>query len=113
VFYYAGLNQALLLNGRYQNLEYGSYAPGAPDVFLSDSQLRPLWHSSQRVYLILEGPKRAAVEKLVGGGSMHTLRAGGGKFLFSNHPLVEVEGVEVEGVEVSTDVITDTGSEER
>jgi len=34
IFFYTG-RSALLLNGRYNNLVYGSYAPGAPDVELS------------------------------------------------------------------------------
>src|SRR5205814_6822799 len=33
---------ALNLNGRYFNLEYGSYAPGAPDVFIADARLKSL-----------------------------------------------------------------------
>ena len=33
---------ALLLNGRYFNLEYGSYAPGAPNVFIDDLELKHL-----------------------------------------------------------------------
>ena len=36
VFFYAN-RTALLLNGRNNNLEYGSYAPGAPDVFIRDA----------------------------------------------------------------------------
>ena len=87
VFYYADLKEALLLNGRYQNLEYGSYAPGAPDVFLSDSQFRPLWLSQDRAYLVLEGPKVLGVTQTVGKDSMHLVKASGGKFLFTNHPL--------------------------
>jgi 4-amino-4-deoxy-L-arabinose transferase-like glycosyltransferase len=84
VFYYANLQEALLLNGRYQNLEYGSYAPGAPNVFLSDSQLPALWKGAQRVYLILEGPKVLGIEKLLGKESLHLLQSSGGKFLFTN-----------------------------
>ncbi len=35
VFFYTG-RRAWLLNGRFNNLVYGSYAPGAPDIFLDD-----------------------------------------------------------------------------
>jgi hypothetical protein len=84
VFYYADLKDALLLNGRYQNLEYGSYAPGAPNVFLSDTQLPPLWKSAQRVYLLLEGPKVLGIEKLLGKDSLHLMQSSGGKYLFTN-----------------------------
>jgi hypothetical protein len=89
VFYYADLKEALLLNGRYQNLEYGSYAPGAPNVFLSDSQFRPLWLAPERAYLVLEGPKVLGVEQTVGKDSMVLVKASGGKYLFTNHPLAE------------------------
>ncbi len=84
VFYYADLKEALLLNGRYQNLEYGSYAPGAPNVFLSDSQLPKLWKGAERVYLVLEGPKVLGIEKLLGKDALHLVKASGGKFLFTN-----------------------------
>ena len=30
----------LLLNGRWNNLEYGSYAPGAPNVFINDAEFK-------------------------------------------------------------------------
>ena len=40
---------ALLLNGRVLNLSYGSYAPGAPDVFIDDPQLKNLWQTSTTV----------------------------------------------------------------
>ena len=35
IFFYTD-RRALLLNGRVANFMYGSYAPGAPDVFLDD-----------------------------------------------------------------------------
>ena len=87
VFFYADLKRALLLNGRYNNLEYGSYAPGAPEVFIDNDQLRGLWRSHERLYLVLEGPKLAEIQKLVGPEYLHPILASGGKYLFSNHPL--------------------------
>ena len=86
VFFYADLKRALLLNGRYNNLEYGSYAPGAPEVFINDDQFRGLWRSNERFYLVLEGPKWAAIERLVGREYLHEVKASGGKYLFVNHP---------------------------
>ena len=39
VFFYTN-RRALLLNGRVNNLEYGSYAPDAPqDVFIDDARI--------------------------------------------------------------------------
>ena len=53
VFFYTH-RTALLLNGRFNNLVYGSYAPGAPDVFIDDAQFRDLWLSRKRCYIIAE-----------------------------------------------------------
>jgi len=86
VFFYADLKEALLLNGRYNNLEYGSYAPGAPNVFLNDAQLLERWKQTARAYLILEGPKVAGIEKLLGREWMHLVKTSGGKSLFTNYP---------------------------
>jgi hypothetical protein len=85
VVFYTG-EQPLLLNGRYQNLEYGAAAPNAPPVFLSDAELDVLWKSNQRYYLIgaAEGVRR--VEALVGEEHFVTVAASGGKFLVTNIP---------------------------
>jgi 4-amino-4-deoxy-L-arabinose transferase-like glycosyltransferase len=87
IFYYADLEKAYLLNGRYQNLEYGSYAPGAPNVFAADSDLDTLWKAKDRAYLVLEGPKVPHAEEILGKASMTLVKASGGKYLFTNHPL--------------------------
>lgn len=84
VFFYADLKQALLLNGRYNNLEYGSYAPGAPNVFINDAQLRDYWQAPRRAYLILEGPKLPEIESLLGRQALHLVMESGGKYLFVN-----------------------------
>jgi hypothetical protein len=84
VVFYADLKEVLLLNGRYQNLEYGSYAPGAPNVFVDDAGLTDLWRSDERTYLVLEGSKVASIEALLGKASMRLVKSSGGKFLFTN-----------------------------
>ncbi len=87
VFFYADLKQALLLNGRYQNLEYGSYAPGAPNVFLNDTELSARWNQPELYYLVLEGPKVEGVERLLGKTALHLVKESGGKYLFTNHAI--------------------------
>jgi 4-amino-4-deoxy-L-arabinose transferase-like glycosyltransferase len=88
VFFYAGPRasrpeqRALLLNGRVNNLEYGSYAPGAPDVFIHDAELARLWRQPSRYYLLIEGPQVARIEKLL--GPVRTVKAAGGKYLLTN-----------------------------
>ncbi|MBI3470501.1 MAG: glycosyltransferase family 39 protein [Candidatus Solibacter usitatus] len=83
VFFYTN-RRALLLNGRVNNLEYGSYAPGAPDVFLDDAGLARLWTGPERCYLIAASPAVLRLEKLVGKDRLRVVAASGGKFLFGN-----------------------------
>ncbi len=84
VFFYADLREAFLLNGRVNNLEYGSYAPGAPQVFVNDSQFATLWKEPQRTYLLVEKPAVPRIRKLAGPESLHLVKESGGKFLFVN-----------------------------
>lgn len=85
VFFYTN-QRALLLNGRVNNLEYGSYAPDAPSgVFINDADLSRLWPAPTRYYLLAEAPAVPHLESLVGKLALHTVAESGGKFLFSNH----------------------------
>jgi hypothetical protein len=83
VMFYANCS-ALLVNGRVTNIEYGSYAPGAPDVFLDDRQFARLWPQPERYYLVANGPAVPRFEKLVGRPALHLVKESGGKFLFTN-----------------------------
>ena len=74
----------LLLNGRWNNFEYGSNAPGSPAVFISDVALKALWPGSSRLYLIAKAEELARFDKLVGVDRVHVLQAAGGKVLISN-----------------------------
>src|SRR2546425_459331 len=85
VFFYAHRG-ALLLNGRVNNLVYGSYAPGAPDVFLDDSRLVRLWTGPERYYLVANAPAVPRFEKLLGKDRLHVTLESGGKFLLCNQP---------------------------
>jgi len=74
-----------LLNGRVNNLEYGSYAPDAPrDVFIDDGGFRSRWLSPDLYYICVEGPQVPRLAKLVGAGALHKIVESGGKFVFSN-----------------------------
>ncbi len=85
VFFYAGVRQAILLNGRVNNLEYGSYAPGAPEVFTTDENFLRLWHDPKRYYVLIEKPSLERLERLVGRSAMRLVAESGGKYLFTNH----------------------------
>jgi len=76
---------ALILNGRYFNLEYGSYAPGAPDVFIDDEQFKKLWFDARRFYLVTYAERLPDFEKLVGREQLTIVAASGGKLLLTNH----------------------------
>ena len=83
MFFYTN-RRALLLNGRVNNLEYGSYAPGAPQVFLDDAEFQRRWHTGDRYYLVAEAPAVARLERLTGREALHVVRESGGKFVFTN-----------------------------
>jgi len=87
VFFYAELDQAFLWRGRYHNLEYGSYAPGAPDVFLDDEEIKAVWNRPDLAWLIVEGPKLETVESLLGRDRVHRVLESGGKWLLANRKM--------------------------
>jgi len=76
----------LMLSTRRQNLDYGASAPGAPDVFLSDSQFATLWTSPNRYYFVANKPEAARMESLVGLEHFSTILSSGGKLLLTNTP---------------------------
>jgi 4-amino-4-deoxy-L-arabinose transferase-like glycosyltransferase len=84
VFFYAN-RTALLLNGRNNNLEYGSYAPGAPSVFIDDNKFTALWTGDSRWYLLAYGTEMPHLEQLVGRTNMHVVAENAGNYLLTNH----------------------------
>jgi len=77
-------DKCLMLNGRYFNLEYGSYAPDAPPVFINDDDFARLWSRPERWYLALSDDDLSHVQKVVTRDRLHRVAAVGGKSLFSN-----------------------------
>jgi Dolichyl-phosphate-mannose-protein mannosyltransferase len=86
VFFYTD-RTALLLNGRFNNLVYGSYAPNAPNVFLDDSQFREVWRRPERYYIFAKDTVVDHLESLVGKNQLNLLEESGGKVLLTNHPV--------------------------
>ncbi len=78
---------AWLLNGRFNNLVYGSYAPGAPDVFLDDEQWKARWLGPQRYYLVAKTTERQRFENLVGNAALIVVAESSGKMVLTNRPL--------------------------
>ena len=73
-----------ILNGRINNLEYGSYAPNAPQVFIDDHQFLDIWKGPALAYIITYDEDRKSLEKLVGSSQVHQVMRSGGKQLLSN-----------------------------
>jgi 4-amino-4-deoxy-L-arabinose transferase-like glycosyltransferase len=87
VFFYMN-RTAWLLNGRFNNLVYGSYAPGAPNVFLDDQRWKDLWLSPQRYYLVAKTEERPRFETLVGKNDLFIVAQSGGKMALTNRALI-------------------------
>ncbi len=75
----------LLLNGKWNNLEYGSNAPGVPEVFIDDTELRVLWSQPQRLYLLAKADQLARYRTLLGPRNIETLDKSGGKIILTNN----------------------------
>jgi len=86
VFFYTN-RTALLLNGRFFNLEYGAYAPGAPDVFIDDQQFRDLWLRPDRYYIVAKDSAKPRLEGLVSAANLILITASGGKAVYTNHAI--------------------------
>ena len=88
IFFYTN-RSALLLNGRFNNLVYGSYAPGAPNVFIDDAQWKMLWLQPERCYLVITREAAERLKKLVEPALLTRVAESGGKLLLTNHAGVE------------------------
>ena len=84
VFFYTN-RRAYLLNGRVNNLDYGSYAPDAPqDVFIDDAEFQR-YGTARRVLPCGRRTKAARLEQLAGKTRFHLEKFSGGKYLVTNH----------------------------
>ena len=86
VFFYTD-RTALLLNGRFFNMVYGSYEPGAADVFIDNSRFLNLWAEPDRYYLFVNERTMDQVTSILPKDKLFTVAVSGGKSLFTNHPL--------------------------
>jgi len=85
VFFYTN-RSALLLNGRFMNLEYGAYAPEAPNVFIDNSQFENLWLKPDRAYLVAKQADVPRLASIVGEDRLNVVASRGGKVVFTNNP---------------------------
>jgi 4-amino-4-deoxy-L-arabinose transferase-like glycosyltransferase len=89
IFFYTNC-PALLRNGRFNNLVYGSYAPGAPDIFIDDSQFKNIWLKPQRAYIVASESAVPGLESLVGADHLNVVAQSGGKLVLTNLPLTNM-----------------------
>ncbi len=100
IFFYTNRG-ALLRNGRFYNLEYGAYAPDAPDVFIDDAQFKNLWLKPERSYIVAKENVVPQLESLVGAVNLNLVAASGGKVVLTNHPVASSEGAPVKALGTS------------
>lgn len=86
VFFYTN-RTALLLNGRFFNMVYGSYSPGSANVFIDDSEFLRLWYGPERSYLFVSERTMNQVTSVVPKEDLNVVDVSGGKTLFTNHPI--------------------------
>jgi hypothetical protein len=80
----------LLWNGRYNNLEAGSYYPDAPHIFLTDPEFLALWKGSKRVFLFVPSEQRAAAAQRLPSAGTFLMAERGGKAVYANRPVVSM-----------------------
>lgn len=76
----------LIYNGRYNNLEAGSYYPDAPHIFLTDADFPALWQSAQRVFLFVPEEQREAARQRLPAATTYLAAESGEKAVYVNHP---------------------------
>ncbi|MGB9436154.1 MAG: hypothetical protein WBQ89_28150, partial [Candidatus Acidiferrum sp.] len=77
---------ALLWNGRRNNLEYGSYAPGSPSVFIDDREFLSRWNSHDRYYVLTTESGGRHLQETAPSDRLFLVAESGTKSLYSNQP---------------------------
>ncbi|MHB8540608.1 MAG: ArnT family glycosyltransferase [Candidatus Acidiferrales bacterium] len=80
-----------IFNGRYDGLEFGSYYPDAPHIFLDDHTFWPMWHGSERVFLVVPPEETQAALVRMPPQSTFLLAQIGGKAVYVNHRITPDE----------------------
>ena len=77
--------QILIFNGRYNGLEFGSYYPDAPHIFLTDRTFWPVWDGSKRVFLVVPSRDMDAVVVRMPPAKAFLFAQMGDKTVYVNH----------------------------
>jgi 4-amino-4-deoxy-L-arabinose transferase-like glycosyltransferase len=79
--------QALIYNGRFNGLEFGSYFPDAPPIFLTDRDFPSVWDGPARVFMFVPPDQRQQALLRLPLDRAYFVAERGGKALFVNQPL--------------------------
>lgn len=96
VFFYTD-RTGLLFSNREVNLGYGESAPGAPKMFIDDSQFENLWEGPKRCYLLSYDRALPRYVALVGASKLVVVASSGGKVLLTNMPIEKSTGISSSG----------------
>jgi 4-amino-4-deoxy-L-arabinose transferase-like glycosyltransferase len=80
--------QVWIYNGRYNGLAFGSYLPGAPQIFLTDREFPDIWDGSGRAFLFVPPDQRLEALVRLPLDRAYLAAESGGKAIYVNHPLV-------------------------
>ena len=83
--YYTG-RELYVLNGHDGNLWFGSFFPGAPDIFLDDPSFARLWNGPNRVFLFTEDYVKDEALQDLDPSTVFVFAREGGKTVFTNRP---------------------------
>jgi len=81
--FYTG-RSAWIYRGRYNGLEFGSYFPDAPRIFLNDVQFADLWSGPSRIFLFVPPEQRESALLHLPPDTFHLVAAVGGKAVYAN-----------------------------
>lgn len=77
----------LVVNGRYNNLELGSYYPDAPHIFITDADFPAFWNSPERTFLVVPAEQREKAAERLPKDHTWLLMEAGNKAVYVNQPL--------------------------
>jgi 4-amino-4-deoxy-L-arabinose transferase-like glycosyltransferase len=83
--YYTG-SELYVLNGHDGNLWFGSFFPGAPNIFLDDQSFARLWNGPNRVFLFTEDYVKQEALRDLDSNIVFVFAREGGKTVFTNRP---------------------------
>ncbi|MDE3153566.1 MAG: glycosyltransferase family 39 protein [Acidobacteriota bacterium] len=80
--------QALIYNGQYNGLAYGSHYPDAPKIFFDDRTWPSVWSRPDTVFLVVPESEQTKARERLPAKATWVLANSGGKTVFMNHPLL-------------------------